>query len=158
MGFADKTGLELLEVVGLVLIPIILFVASYQFSNMQSMNAQNQQQESILDTYQKDIAGLILSQPLDTSPQGTRGRLAATAYTIEAILRLDPARKGRVIQFLYGAHLLQTEQPVVDLGQADLSGASLSGLDLHRINLSRAILRGADLRHTNLSRAYLQGG
>jgi len=125
---------------------IAITVQQQQISQRQRDSEQkiatDQQQESILDTYQKDIAGLILSQPLDTSPQGARGRLAARDFTIEAIFRLDSPRKGRLIQFLYGAQLLQTEHPVVDLSHAELSQASLSGLDLHRINLGKAILRG----------------
>lgn len=167
-GFEDKTLWDKLYLFGTLAIPLVVVLATIAFgwwqvhlADLQHQSDQkiatDQLQESILDTYQKDIAGLILSQPLDTSPQGARGRLAARAYTIETIFRLDSPRKGRLIQFLYGAHLLQTEHPVVDLSQADLSQASLSGLDLHSINLSGAILRGADLRNTNLSRAYLQG-
>jgi hypothetical protein len=153
-GFAGKTLWDWLTI---VLIPLMIFVFTIAVTAQQQQIATDQQQESILDTYQKDIAGLILSQPLDTSPQGAKGRLAARAYTIEAILRLDLVRKSRLIQFLYGARLLQTDHPVVDLSQADLSQVSLSKLDLHRINLSGAILRGADFRQTNLSGAYLQG-
>ena len=163
-GFADKTLWDWLQLLGILVIAGATLLFSIQQARLADLQHQSDQkiatdqlQESILDTYQKDIAGLILSQPLDTSPQGIRGRLAARAYTIETIFRLDSPHKGRLIQFLYGAHLLQTEQPVVDLSQADLSQASLSGLDLHSINLSRAILRGADLRNTNLSRADLQG-
>lgn len=129
-GITHKKGVDWLEWIGVLFIPIILFGASTNYNNTQLNNARDQQQESILDTYQKDIAGLILTQPLDTSPQGLKGRQVAKAFTTEAILRLDPNRKGRLIQFLYGAQLLQTDHPAVDLNGTDLSGANLSKMVL----------------------------
>jgi Pentapeptide repeats (8 copies) len=58
------------------------------------------------------------------------------------------------MQFLVDAELVQrvggSEQPIIDLFQADLRGASLRGANLGRADLNGAVLIGADLNGADL--------
>ena len=66
---------------------------------------------------------------------------STTRTAFRALLPFDPA--------------VSIRPPVADLREADLSRASLIGIDLDGANLTEAILRGADLTTAELSRANL---
>jgi uncharacterized protein YjbI with pentapeptide repeats len=117
---------------------------------------------------------------LHDSHKGDEVRRVARTLTLLVLSRLNPERKGFVIQFLYQADLITWKQfphtpgfdfPIVGLQKADLSGADLSGFlldnaDLHdtiliNANLSNAVINDAnlsvsDLQNANLSNAIIK--
>lgn len=144
------------------------FSANQQNTNLQV--AQNQQQESELQTYLDHMTELLLTQHLATSQPGDVVREVARARTLTVLQQLDGKRKGLVVTFLEEAHLIWTPQvtvgaggmqispgnPVIDLSGADLRGANLRGVFLRGAALRQANLAGADLREANVSAADLR--
>ena len=117
--------------------------------------AQDQQRENVLVTYEKDISDLLLTTNLRVSQEGAPVRAVARARTLSALSQLDANRKGLLIQFLYEAQLIQIKHTIIDLSNADLSGANLARADLTGAHLARANLTGADLAGAMLIRASL---
>jgi uncharacterized protein YjbI with pentapeptide repeats len=170
----------------LLIIPVVIAGATIGFSAAQNAHteqiAQDQQQEATLRTYIDDISSLMLDKdprlwaPLPTTnstpnPE-SQVRTVARAHTLVALRRLDSARKGLLVQFLYEAGLISRDNTIISLEDADLSEADLRGLDLHAINLYKAnlysakldgaslwdaILNNATLDKANLSGAILNG-
>jgi uncharacterized protein YjbI with pentapeptide repeats len=68
---------------------------------------------------------------------------------------LDPDRKGRLLQFLNEANLINPKDPVIDLSGADATHADLSNDYLVSANLRGANLSGANLSGADLSAADL---
>ena len=103
---------------------------------------------------------LLLNHNLATSAPGAEVRQVARVQTLATLGSLDAGRNRIVLQFLQGAHLIGTQDSVIDLSNADLSkddlsGADLSGADLSGATLSGAILSGANLYGANLIDADL---
>jgi uncharacterized protein YjbI with pentapeptide repeats len=124
---------------------------------------ENRQQEAILEGYLDRMAGLLLNTSLRaayTDRAVEAARDLATARTVSVLERLDGARKGRLVRFLYEAELINKVRPIVDLRGANLrwanlGGANLEGADLGGANLRDASLHGADLGGANLRGADL---
>ena len=107
------------------------------------------------------MQGLLLNPNLKNSKLAGPIRESATVQTLTILRRLDAGRNETVLQFLRYANLIDTQDPVVSLVNADLRGAHLDNADLRGIDLSGAILNGttlsgADLRNTILNRALLR--
>ena len=167
--------------------------------------ADQRAQDDALQAYLDQIGQLLLDQgrPLRRSQEGDEVRTLARGRTLTVLervrdLRVIPGqvaqahvspkdnvvrgrvgsfRKRAIVQFLYEGTLIQKDQPVISLQDANLSGAYLSratlvGADLHQTilvgadlsaaRLDDACLRwanllGADLRHAVLSGADLRG-
>jgi uncharacterized protein YjbI with pentapeptide repeats len=179
---------------GLLIVPLVLAVGGFVFTiqqdarqqDLENQRAQQAQkieehraQDAALQAYLDQMSQLMLERDLLVSEKGTEVRTLARARTRTVLARLDGRRKGRVVQFLYEASLLEKERPIVslydvrlrgadlsqlDLSEADLSGADLSeadlsgsGTDLTKANLSEARLIGADLSFANMSGVALRG-
>jgi hypothetical protein len=87
-------------------------------------------------------------------------RTLAQARTLTVLPRLESRRKGTVVRFLYEANPIKRERAILDLWEADPSGATLrdadlAGANLHRADLYYANLMGADLREAYLNEAAL---
>ncbi len=91
------------------------------------------------------------------STQNLEVRAVARARTLTVLRRLDKDRKGALIQFLYEADLIDKNNIVIDLSQADLRGADLRGANLSEADLISTRLKGANLRGADLSEAILAG-
>jgi uncharacterized protein YjbI with pentapeptide repeats len=128
-------------------------------ANLEAEREARREQDAVLDAYLGQIATLLLHEDLgQPTPAGPRAQQVARGQTLTALRRLDGGRKGTVIGFLSDAALIA----VVDLSEADLSGArlhlvNLSGANLHGADLSRADLTRADLTGADLARADLSG-
>jgi hypothetical protein len=167
---------------GLLIVPAVLAVGGYLFTRSESQAtreaAERRAQDETLQAYLDQIGQMLLdpNRPLRRSTYGDSLRTLARARTLAVLRRLDGTRKGTVLQFLYESGLIgritnrkpfEKDDLIVELRDADLSGAVvtgavLSGVDLKGINLSHADLRGAslssaDLRGTNLREANLSG-
>jgi uncharacterized protein YjbI with pentapeptide repeats len=115
---------------------------------VRSQQAQDDATQAFLD----EMTRLLLDRdkPLRLSREGDEVRTLARARTLTVLSRLDGARKGNVVQFLYESNLMMKDHGVVNLRGADLSRA-----DLSEAGLSRADLSGADLTYADLSDARL---
>lgn len=127
-------------------------------SNQQ--NALDQQRATILQTYIDNMRDLLLNHNLTKSAPGDEVRQVARVQTLNTLRSLDAARNIIVLQFLHEAHLVGTQDTVINLSNADLSkddlsGANLSGIDLDGATLTGAHLNGADLNGATLFSANL---
>jgi uncharacterized protein YjbI with pentapeptide repeats len=92
--------------------------------------------------------------------------MAATlrANVLSTLDMLDTKRKGRLILFLYSAHLLGCpgKEPIItlqggNLTQVSLANAKLSGICLESTDLSHSNLENADLQGAHFNHATLVG-
>lgn len=141
---------------------------------------QDRQMEAALQTYLDRMTELILEKGLRSSKGGSADKDEAIGgiqawliskfssglilpsdtfkvaqdiarvRTLTVLRQLDSKRKGLLLRFLHESKLIQREQTIILLNQADLTGA-----DLNRASLSWANLRGVDLSQAKLKRAYL---
>jgi uncharacterized protein YjbI with pentapeptide repeats len=163
--FGGKTVWEWLQ---LLIVPVILSLITVVFTWQQNARQQDiedqraqaertieeqRAQDAALQAYLDQMSQLMLEGDLRGSEEGSEVRTLARARTRTVLARLDGSRKGRVVQFLYEASLINKERPVVSLSLVGLRGADLSGLTLKGANLSDADLIDADLRGANLSDA-----
>jgi uncharacterized protein YjbI with pentapeptide repeats len=161
--FGGKTVWEWLQ---LLIVPVILSLITVVFSWQQNARQQDiedqraqaertieeqRAQDAALQAYLDQMSQLMLEGDLRGSEEGSDVRSLARARTRTVLVRLDGSRKGRVVQFLYEASLLEKERPIVSLSDVRLRGADLSPLDLSGANLNGAILSGADLSEADLS-------
>ncbi len=188
-GLSGKTLWDWLLLLTLLAIPIVVMLGlgSLWFNQQQSqtylligktvaeqqnqMNlqiAKDQEQEAELNTYLDQMTILLRDNNLSQSRPGDKVQEIARDRTLTVLLRLDPVRKGIVLQFLYGAGLIMVGDVKVSLAGTNLSGAilrgaNLAGADLSGSNLSWADLTGANLTgvksfNANLSHAIMPDG
>jgi len=114
--------------------------------------AKDNQQEEALQTYIDKLSELLLEKNLRTSDTKDEVRDIARARTLTALHRLDKKRKKSLLQFLRESNLIEVNNAVVVLVEADLNFADLSS-----INLASASLIGVNFTEANLSSAFLVG-
>lgn len=162
----------------LLIVPAMLALGGYWVNWSLSRNAQGiaerHAQDAALQAYLDHMGQLLLDkdQPLRTSKASSEVRMLARARTLTILEQLDASRKKSVLRFLSESGLINREQPIIVLDEANLVGADLSGAllgetivyraFLTRADLSNAILRGASferckLHAANLWRANLSG-
>jgi uncharacterized protein YjbI with pentapeptide repeats len=168
----------------LLIIPAVLAVGGYLFTRSENRAArfvaQQRAQDEALQAYLDQMSQMLSDRdrPLRRARPGDDLSTVARAQTLTVLLKLDGARKGSLLRFLYESGLLNKDSPVFELHGADLSGADLSRTALgdatlppslfspdptpHRgttfamLDLSGANLSGANLNHANLSRTILR--
>ena len=174
-GFKNKNLWEWLNLFGVLAVPLILGIATLQFTAQQAQSSLDQQQANTLQTYIDDIQDLMLNHNLLKYTSTNDVTTLANARTLTALQELDPYRKGVLLTFLHKINLIGTfnESPthgskaIISLDDADLShailshailsGADLSGADLSNADLTGAQLVDAVLMSVNLSEANLSG-
>jgi uncharacterized protein YjbI with pentapeptide repeats len=134
--------------------------------NHQQELEQRRTQDAALQAYFEQIGDLLTNHSLTSTTREDVRRLAS-AQTLTVLAALDRSRKKMVLQFLYGAGLINRDQPIVLLRHANLSDTDLTGLafidaflfqaDLSGANLSGALLEDCDLSSADLSGADLSG-
>jgi hypothetical protein len=145
-------------------------------SRERSIAADARREES-LRTYLQQMSDLMLRHRLRASRGSTEGefppsdvQVLARTLTLTVLGRLDPARKGLVVRFLYEARLLDDSSgvrgdvrhfnvPAVDLADADLRRVSLRGATLQSFvgpEGTGAGLSGADLGHADFRDADVE--
>ena len=102
------------------------------------------------------MGSLLLEEDLRSSGD-EEVRTLAEARTSTVLERVDGHRKRSVVLFLHKARLIQKNQPLVSLANADLSGADLSGADLRDADLLAVDLSEADLSYAHLTGTNLSG-
>lgn len=150
----------------LLFIPVVLAVAGFWFNHRERKAAElraeaeqeialDNQQETALKEYIKEMSELLLHEKLRESAEDDEIRKIARVQTLTILPRLNGERKGIILQFLYEANLLDGVSPIIDLHHADLRGAYLVFANLHGAVLSGADLSGANLDFADLSGADL---
>jgi len=172
-------GKTLWDWLQLLIIPVVLAIGGFWLNQMQKNReektakhrteieqgiAHDNQMEAMLQLYLDRMSELLLEKNLTESEAEAPIWKIARARTLTVLRRLDPLRKGSLLQFLYESGLSNIEATycLLDLKGADLSRAELSGIDLFRgnlqeVNLSYANLSRATLSRANLSKANLEG-
>ncbi len=177
-GFSGKT---LWDWLGVVLVPIMIAVFTIAIGILQIeinqrqhdydqiiaadnrqadlQRQQDQQRETMLNSYIHDINDLIFNRGLRESRPTSEVRVIARAETISTLRQLDSKRKEIVMQFLSEAGLITSagKDVIIDLSDADLSDVSLFAAHLQGAHLADANLRHANLMFANLEGADLEG-
>jgi hypothetical protein len=158
-----RYGITLWDWIKLLIVPAVIAGGGLWFNAQQREREQQiaheRAQDEALQAYLDGMSQLLTDKdrPLHRSQRGDSLSTVARARTLTVLARLDPVRKGSVMQFLYESGLITRERVVLELSGADLSGADLSGANLNLADLSGANLIGANLRETNLMGADLLG-
>lgn len=185
-GFGEK---KLWDWMQLLFIPVVLALGGYLFTLAQDARQQaieeQRAQDAALQSYFDQMGALLENGDLRDSESEARG--LARARTLSILERLAPAQEERpsiwtrsdeqrrrqerqreVLEFLYGANLINKENPAASLYNANLTYAdlreiNLKGADLSGVNLHGATMeprnpgrgKGADLSDANLTYADL---
>jgi hypothetical protein len=165
-GFSNKTLWDWLNLLGVLAIPAVVGLGAAWFTAQQGKvsdreNTDNQR-ETVLQTYIDKMSELLLKEHLgELTPEGKLKpeyegvRNIARVRTLTALRRLDAERKGSVLRFLQESGLIDNDNKVINLDDANLFRANLQWADLSRAGLSGADLWQANLYHANLSKASL---
>jgi uncharacterized protein YjbI with pentapeptide repeats len=138
-----------------------------QSANLQherdQQSALDQQQATILQTYIDNIQDLLVNHQL-FSKNDFEIREIAEARTVAALSKLDPKRKGIVVQFLFNSGLIgylgtdnKRYRAIIFLYRADLTNADLTGTYLEYADLATANLTNVNLTNADLKEADLSG-
>jgi uncharacterized protein YjbI with pentapeptide repeats len=142
-GFSEQTLWDWLD---LLFIPLVLVVGAYVLNRVGQKQAQlieNQRAESeAVRTYLDQMSHLMVDAHLHQSAQGSQTRILARALTLAVLEGLSSSYKRTILQFLYEAGLLNKQDPIIDLRNADLTRTNLSGMSVFDISLRGANLRG----------------
>lgn len=147
----------------LLIIPLVLAIGEYLFTRTENRTAQaiagKRAQDEALQSYIDQMSQLIIEYQLRSSGANDDVSVSARARTLTVLDRIDSNRKASLLRFLYEAGLINKEQPVVSLVDANLSEVNLfqPGHTLRRARLLNVGLAGADLRKADLRLAVLAG-
>ncbi len=152
----NKSGKTLWDWLQLLIIPFALAVIAILFNRTERKNEQriatDNQQETALQEYIKEMSELLLHGKLRESQPGDEVQTIARVRTLTVLLRLDKERKNSILQFLFESGLIQKNKSLVNL-----LGANFSKIDLFRAHIHEADLSGTTLIEANLGGTYLQG-
>lgn len=151
----DISGKTLWDWLDLLIVPLILSLIAYWFSKRERENSERASTNAInataLQAYITDIEKLLLENGLRLAEKNSEIRTLARAKTLILLQTLDGARKGFVINFLSELGLIDTDNPIINLENANLSGTILRQSYLNGINLENANLEKSDFTSTILS-------
>jgi uncharacterized protein YjbI with pentapeptide repeats len=162
-GFRGKTFYEVLSG---VLIPLLipLAVAGFGIAQyfMQQEVEDQRSQDAALQAYLSQMSQLLIEEDLGHSEEKSEVRTLARARTLTVLGSLDSERKRTLLRFLYEAKLIDKENPILDLADADFTEADLSGMllaeaDLSGANFAESNLTSAWLSAANLREAHFEG-
>src|ERR1039457_426016 len=119
--------------------------------------AQGQYQETTLQTYIDNIRNLLLNHKLAKSASQDTVSQLARVQTLNTLRNLNANQNRIVLQFLHDAGLIRSQNSVLNLSNADLTNADLTGANLSNLDLNGATLTGAQLNGADLSGATLNG-
>lgn len=178
-GFLSKTVWDWLQ---LLVIPAMLAIGGFWLNQVQKSRedkaaekraktelelAEDNQREAALQEYINKMSELLLDvhRPLRKSNEDDEVQKIARVRTLTVLPRLNASRKRSLLQFLYEARLIDNDESIVDLSDANLRDADLSyatlcsatmsGADLSDAVLNDAVLNDADLCGANLHGADL---
>jgi hypothetical protein len=131
-------------IVLLVLGLIVMFqVVTARLPRIQELETQEQRREQeALDAYAAQMNRWLHDQnrPLRGLPQEDEVRTSAQEATLAILEKVGPEGKRRVMRYLHSQKLVEGENPIISLGDADLSGANLADMKLVGTNFKGANL------------------
>jgi hypothetical protein len=158
----------------LFVIPVALAGLAFLLNDSQARRdraiAADGRREAALDTYAKEMSGLLLAHRLEPRKDTVAAAVART-ITLTTSRRLNGERRGLLVKFLVDAGLLDgvtgglvgdscfgatVDMDDADLREATLADTVLASEDLARTNLQRADLSGADLDQSCLAATNLR--
>jgi uncharacterized protein YjbI with pentapeptide repeats len=146
----EKTGLELLQVIAAISIPVVVVIMGAIFTASQSRSQQQVEeqraQDEALQAYFEDMGHLLLDEDLRDAENDAEVISVARARTLSVLDRVDPKRRRSIFLFLKQAKLIAGGL----LRDANLSGIDLSREGFADAGLSRVNLSGANLRGVNI--------
>jgi len=172
-------GVKLMALLKVLAVPITVGAAVPLLNWLQKkreLEVGNQRgQDEALQAYLDHIGNMLLDKdrPLRSSKEGdekidAQVRMLARARTLTVLSKLHGERKASVLGFLHESGLITKDRVVLNLSEADLSGADLSRVaadsmsggprfltNLSWADLSGANLSGADLRFSIVREARL---
>jgi uncharacterized protein YjbI with pentapeptide repeats len=166
-------GKTLWDFLDLLIVPVVLAGIAIWFNkrmrDAEQKATEERLQEDALHTYFDRMSELLLDHDLYKADKNSDVRFIARARTLTVFQRLNGARKGMVLSFLYSLDLIRCKMgnnwqvetyPTIDLTGADLSGISVPGgaltfATLKRVYLKNVHLSGANLYGVDLSGAVL---
>ncbi len=150
-----QRGKTLWDWMQLLIIPAALAGGAVWFNRQEKATerelATDKQREDALQTYLDTMSNLLLNHGLRNSSEDDEVQQVARSRTLSVLRRLNPERKGAVLQFLHEANLINKDNTIIKMQGADLRGA-----DLRQATLQSVDLRGVDLSEADLQSAYLQ--
>ena len=156
-----RTLWDWLELLAALAIPIVVGFGVAWFTSQQGKvsNAENKdnQREDALQAYIDKISELLLHEKLRGSADDDEVRKIARVRTLTVLRGLDAQRKASLLQFLHESGLIDKNNRIIDLSEAQLSEADLCSANLRDADLREANLRGANLGGVNLLYANLRG-
>ena len=162
-----KSGKTLWDWMQLLIVPLVLAIGGLWFNQIQKTReheaseqnakierelASDNQREALLQSYLDRMAELLLDKHLMDEEVNNKARDIARAQTLTVLSRLDPVRKGSLVQFLQEAGLIKRYKGI---REDDRTIIFMQHADLRRAYLVEATLLSTDLSQTNLSKANL---
>jgi hypothetical protein len=112
----------------LLVVPIVLATGAWWLTKsdnrIEREIATDRQQQTTLEAYFDQMTSLLLNSDLRRSEKGAEVRSIARSRTLTVLRVLDPARRSLVLMFLKESNLINKDNVIVDLRQADLSGVT----------------------------------
>lgn len=168
-------GKTLWDLMELLLIPLGGAYIAFRFSKTLKKNEQkiaeqrakseqelskDRQREDALQSYFNQISELLLRKDgdLKVSKPKDEIRVVARTRTLSTLRMLDGTRKGQLLQFLKEANLIERDNSIVSLENADLTNmqmnyGNLSNIELVKVKLSNSKLYGTNLSNSNLQKS-----
>jgi hypothetical protein len=150
--------------VTLLIIPLALAGVGYVYTSYETRRTQaverSRAQEERIRTFLDEMDKLLIERHLRASLRDADERKLARTRILTVLLNMDIGRKRRPLKAIYELRLVDRNNPIVSLSQADLDDAELSeailpGIDLQGVYARRANLRNANLKNADLRGAYL---
>ncbi len=121
-------------------------------------------QDTALQAYYQQVGQLLIEHNLFATEREDI-KLLVRAQTLTVLRELDGQRKEGIVVFLYGAQLINGDEPIINLEHADLTGVNLNDINLWqveqqkgtRVSLVKSDLRKASFIHSRLNNANLEG-
>ena len=156
--FRGKTFWDWIE---LAILPIILTLVAYRFTNEQKARelaiAQSNKGADTLQKYFDQLANLFIEQDLSSDEKKSAAAEFTKARTLITLDMLDGRQKGHLIRFLYELELINKEETTIELRRANLSMLVLEPGYYEGINLSKTNLDQAEIFHCNFSKGDFSG-
>ncbi|MEM1256798.1 MAG: pentapeptide repeat-containing protein [Cyanobacteria bacterium P01_H01_bin.21] len=147
-----------LEAIGVLLIPLVLYLASQAYENQREAQENERLQQETVQNYFGQLSEILLNVNGDLSSEENQriwGVLTASTTTLLQDPNLDEHRKGQILAFLGHMGLLEGSAPT-DLNSNKQPIISLNGAQLEGVNLAFAQLRGAYLKGVSFKEANLR--
>jgi hypothetical protein len=156
-GFNQRTLWDFIKDFSGMIILIILIYAFFQDRSQGRKAAEKAREER-----RQELAmakELLIDKGLRRAEPTDEVSVIARTLTLASMARLDGKRNGTLLRFLTEAIGLSKESPVylayADLSQVDLRGAFIPEINLSEARLVGADLSGAILTEADLTRSYL---